>query len=113
MSIGQWRSLIPRRVLHFVLATTVCSIAMVTEAYADPYEDGKQIYREYCESCHGSDGRGAQPWVPDFYREGGLNQPDRNLSDIIQFGRSAMPAFMARLSPAQVDSVIYYLRMAF
>ncbi len=83
---------------------------------------GEAIYKETCIACHGADGKGAFPGVPDFTRaDGRLAKSDaellRNVSNGIQSPGSpmAMPpkGGNLELTDADVKSVIRYLRQQF
>lgn len=100
----------PRR-LRIAVATILLLIAPT--AGAGDYEDGAEIWRNHCELCHGSDGRGAHAGVPDLWQGGGLYRPDVALEEIIRFGINAMPGFSARLRADDIEDVITYMRMTF
>ena len=77
---------------------------------ADPGKGG-QLYGANCATCHGEDGRGTMPGVPDFTRGEGLFQPNHVLADTIREGKSVMPAFRGIMTDSEIDDVIAYLRM--
>jgi len=77
---------------------------------------GKQVYDKKCASCHGKQGEG-NPKIAKT-----LKSTIRNLGEIIATpdtlaawkkitmdGKKKMPAFKAKLSTAEVDSVMAYL----
>ncbi len=89
---------------------------------ADSGLSGQAIYNQTCIACHGADGKGALPGVPDFTDEGGrLTKPDahllRNMANGFQSPGSpmAMPAKGGNpaLSEGDLRNVLKYLREAF
>lgn len=76
---------------------------------ADPGKGG-QLYGINCVTCHGEDGRGTMPGVPDFTRGEGLFQPNHVLAKSIREGKTIMPAFRGILTNNEIDDVIAYLR---
>jgi len=83
---------------------------------------GKAIYEQSCITCHGDDGAGGMPGVPDMTEKGGsLDKPGvvlvRNIMDGFQSPGSimAMPpkGGNPELVEEQVWSVISYMRQAF
>jgi mono/diheme cytochrome c family protein len=93
-------------------------------------EQGKQIYQQYCASCHGPQGKGAENWQkrnalgelppPPHGPEGHTwRHADAELYHMISQGwrdpfnkteRLTMPAFKNVLSPEQIRAVIAYLK---
>ncbi|ROR32904.1 c-type cytochrome [Inmirania thermothiophila] len=76
---------------------------------ADP-ANGRRLYETHCVTCHGADGRGVMPGVPDFTRPETLMRTDRRLLSAIRDGTGAGPAFFGILSEAEILDVIAYLR---
>ena len=83
---------------------------------------GKQIYDQTCIACHGEEGAGGMPGVPDFtVADGPLSKSDDTLAKSILNGfRSpgsplAMPAKGGNpnLTDSDVDTVLGYLRERF
>ncbi len=83
---------------------------------------GERLYQENCSFCHAADGSGRN-WIGAF-----LEPPPRDLRDQtlarltdddlasrIAYGvpGSAMPAWGRVLTPAEIDSIVAYLRKAF
>lgn len=87
-----------------------------------PTQSGAQIYAETCTACHGADGTGALPGVPDFSEPGGvLARPEEVLvqSTIAGVERPGAPLAMPpkggnpALSEADIREVIRYIRNEF
>ncbi len=83
---------------------------------------GAAIYNQTCVACHGANGTGSIPGVPDFTAaDGPLSKPDdvliRNITNGFQSPGSpmAMPAKGGNpdLSHADVQAVLGYLRESF
>ncbi|MFV1974013.1 MAG: cytochrome c5 family protein [Thiohalobacterales bacterium] len=83
---------------------------------------GKDIYSQTCVACHGANGKGAIPGVPDFTRPTGpLSKPDEELLHNIINGyqgpgsQMAMPAKGGNpeLNAADVRAVLEYLHESF
>jgi cytochrome c6 len=76
--------------------------------------DGAAVYRRSCAVCHGADGRGqtkkgnqtgatdltSEDWEPDEARD----------TRIVTRGKGDMPGFRRTLKPAQIKSVVAYIR---
>jgi len=110
-----------------LLAAVAAAAASVRDDEEDdslPVRDGKAIYAERCESCHGATGDGRGPLTVTLgtpardFAEGGFafgNTVDamvRTVSSGIP-GRSPMPGFRDVLSEAERRKVVEYVRDAF
>ena len=71
---------------------------------------GETLYRTYCESCHGSAGRGVMPGTPNFASGQALMQSDLSLFRGISDGKQVMPGFQGVLSQYEILDVIAFLR---
>ena len=85
-------------------------------------KSGKAIFAQTCVACHGPDGRGALPGVPDFTsKTGPLSKPDDLLRKHVTEGFQSPGAPMAmppkggnpNLSADDIQSAIDYLRATF
>jgi len=81
---------------------------------------GRAVYSQTCTACHGADGTGALPGVPDFAEaSGALAKTDEALITSITNGVSgtmlAMPAKGGNpaLTTEDIRAVIAYLRSTF
>lgn len=91
-------------------------------ARADGGEEGSTLYSHNCASCHGANGKGAIPGLPDFtLKTGVLSQTDSVLIDRITNGYQAPGAPMpmppkggnASLSHDDIVAILGYMRQAF
>ena len=97
------------------------SLSLAGEASGDALK-GESIYGSTCVACHGANGKGTIPGVPDFTKKKGvLNKPDQELFENIKNGFQSPGSFMAmpplggnpELSDQDVRDVIAYIRQQF
>ncbi|MEZ3187059.1 cytochrome c5 family protein [Stutzerimonas chloritidismutans] len=83
---------------------------------------GKQVYESNCVACHGANGKGSLPGVPDFTdKKGRLSKPDSQLISSITNGYQSPGSVMAMppkggnstLSSTDVSAVLDYIRKSF
>ncbi|HFD79028.1 MAG TPA: c-type cytochrome [Gammaproteobacteria bacterium] len=83
---------------------------------------GKDIYSQTCIACHGADGKGVLPGVPDFTRKDGrLSKPDATLLKHVTEGFQSPGSPMAMppkggnssLTEGDLKNVIEYLHQEF
>lgn len=70
---------------------------------------GKDLYDRSCAACHGPDGGGSISVDISAGSNTDLNLSDEQIAGVITVGPGNMPGF-SRLSPAQVDSLVAYVR---
>ncbi len=70
---------------------------------------GKDLYDRSCAACHGVDGSGEIAGEIDKGSNTDLNLSDDQIAGVITVGPGNMPGF-SRLTPAQVDSLVVYVR---
>ena len=76
------------------------------EASSGDAVTGRNLFERNCTHCHGDDARGDEG--PDLY---GLRKSDNRIATIIKDGiKGEMPAFRKKLTDANVQSLIAYLR---
>lgn len=85
----------------------------------DEYAQGKKLYSNKCQICHGVKGDGNGPAAsalspkpanfadPKFWQ----GDIDKKITDTIENGHGMMPAF--DLKPGEIKDIINYLRHAF
>lgn len=90
-------------------ALVACAGFPPTSHGADVFK-GETLYRTYCQSCHGSGGRGVMPGTPNFTTGQTLMQSDLSLFRSITDGKQVMPGFQGVLSEYEILDVIAFLR---
>jgi mono/diheme cytochrome c family protein len=70
---------------------------------------GEQVYRHYCENCHST---GKQQQIgPGMYHVLKTNKlSEKQVRDSILNGKDLMPPFRLRLSQAEMDELMAYLK---
>jgi len=111
-----------------IAGTFALAIALPMTAAADDDavsgnpDNGQQVYEGTCIYCHGGNGKGEIPGVPDFTKKNGpLSESDADLFDHIANGfeskgsQMAMPARGGNpaLTDAEIRDVLAYLRKEF
>jgi mono/diheme cytochrome c family protein len=76
---------------------------------ADPTK-GRVIYMTHCQNCHGANGVGQLPGMPDFSRGESLFRPDIELVRAILAGRGMMPAYRGMFTEEELLDVVAFLR---
>lgn len=114
----------PALVLLAALASAACAPAPAGTPDAADLDAGRSLYRRYCATCHGDEGRGDGPSAgglatrPSDFTDGRrLNRvPDEFLRNVILDGgpaeglSPAMPPFRAFLEDRDVTRLVAYLR---
>jgi mono/diheme cytochrome c family protein len=108
--------------MKFVFSVAVAALTLplipgrVTTLTADKQPSAAALYARHCASCHGKDGR-AKTFKAKFNHARDLTDPlwqdevsDEGLYNSIMNGKKKMPAYRKKLSEAQVNSVITYVR---
>lgn len=95
-----------------------CSFAFATNANSDA-RSAPQLYRKYCVSCHGSDGR-AKTSKGKFSHARDLTEAqwqeeasDARIFNSIMNGRNVrgnMPAFSNKINEKEADSLVNFVR---
>jgi mono/diheme cytochrome c family protein len=96
------------------LAVLTFLAASATFGFGQPANPAAGLYKTNCVSCHGPDGRGTPVGkslqAADFHSAQVQQQSDSQLAGVISEGRGNMPAFGTRLSKAQIDALVTYIR---
>ena len=104
------------------LALCATVLGSLVAGYASAGNAGQAIYAAHCSACHGNDGKGAMPGIPDFTLKGGvLSQSDTVLLQRIENGYQSPGSPMAMppkggdasLTDAQIKQVLAYLHSQF
>jgi mono/diheme cytochrome c family protein len=95
---------------------TLALLLMFTLAGIASAEDpGKGLFTAKCAICHGADGSGKTSIgknlkIADFHSPDVKKQSNAELKTVITDGKNKMPAFKGKLTDAQIDQVIAYVR---
>jgi cytochrome c6 len=76
---------------------------------------GKAIYTSKCSICHGPDGHGNTAIgknlkIKDFHSPEVQAMSEADLKGVVTNGKNKMPAFKGKLTDAQIDQVVDYIR---
>jgi len=93
----------------------VIALILLSSAAIASAQNGKNIYSSKCAICHGPDGRGDSPVgkslkVADLHSADVQKLSDADLKTVISNGKNKMPAFKGKLTDAQINDVISYVR---
>ena len=106
----------------FGILVFVTLVFGVLPGYADSSKRGLEVYSTTCVVCHGPDGKGAIPGIPDFTKKGGaLEKSDEVLLDHMINGFQsdgspmAMPAKGGNpnFTEGDMQEVLKYIRATF
>ena len=98
-----------------ITVAAVLLFALTGMAAGEGAAAGKGIFTSKCALCHGADGTGNTA-VGKNLKIKNLNSPEvQNLSDadlkaVITTGKNKMPPFKGKLTDAQIDQVLAYIR---
>ncbi len=110
-----------KRILKYALAGLLFATASlsVQNAFADEYAQGKKLYNDKCQICHGVNGKSDGPAAsalspkpanftdPKFWQ----GDVDQKITGTIENGHGMMPAF--DLKPGEIKDLIDYLSHTF
>ena len=89
----------------------VCAVAITAVSACDA-SIGKQLYEKNCAACHGKDGKGIMPKMPDFSMGERMDRSDKHLLASISGGvkGTAMPAWKGKLNDVDMSNVLCYVK---
>jgi cytochrome c6 len=101
-----------RKVVAIVTAAAIVLIALPVLANGP---DAAAIYKSKCAMCHAADGSGNTPTgksmkVRDLRSEEIQKMKDEELEKVIESGKAKMPAYKSKLSEAEIDALLKYIR---
>ena len=107
------------RIYVLALAVVVSFAGFVRESRGDNVRPASQVYRRYCVSCHGSDGKAKTSKgkyshardLTDAQWQGDVS--DERIFNSIMNGRNQrgnMPAFANKLNEKEVNSLVSFVR---
>gem|GEM_PF-3338991 len=88
-------------------APTTTTAAPTTTTTIAPAHDGGQLFASNCAGCHGSSGEGGRG--PSLQGVGG-RRSNGEVATIVTNGSGGMPSFSGRLSSAEIDAVVAFVR---
>lgn len=90
----------------------VAAFGVAIAACSGPGPDtfGPELYQGSCAACHGANGEGAGGRPAVGAGSDAAELTDDQLRGVIRVGPGAMPGFENKLSDAQIDSLVEYLR---
>ncbi len=71
---------------------------------------GQELYNLHCAGCHGTNGEGEMPGMPNFTRAEKLIKTDNQLADVVRAGSGVMPSFNGRLAEDEIFDIVSYIR---
>ena len=86
------------------------------EKAPEPVGEGAALFNRHCAKCHGRDGRakrfrgmmlGARNLTNPEWQE---RATDERIATAIRKGPGPMPSFAEKLSPAEIDTLVAYVR---
>jgi cytochrome c6 len=98
-----------------LIVLTLCILIAAPSAFAGGGPDGAAIYKSKCAMCHGADGAGQTPMgknmkLRDLRSADVQNQTDAELVKWIADGKGKMPAYKGKLTPADIDALVGFIR---
>jgi cytochrome c6 len=99
-----------------ITIVTLCILIAAPAAFAGGSgSDGAAIYKAKCAMCHGPDGAGQTPMgknlkVRALSSADVQKQTDAELTKWITDGKGKMPAYKGKLTPADIDAVVAFIR---
>jgi mono/diheme cytochrome c family protein len=100
--------------------TAASPVAPAAASPADPLAAARANYAKNCEACHGPEGVGGlvkvenkQIKVASLKSEHALKHSDEQLAKIITAGEEAMPAFKDKLTQAEIQDLVKFVRKEF
>jgi len=93
----------------------LCCLIVAPAAFAGGGPDAGALYKSKCAMCHGPDGAGQTTMgknlkLRDLRAAEVQKQTDAELVKWIADGKGKMPAYKAKLSAAEIDALVGFIR---
>jgi mono/diheme cytochrome c family protein len=101
---------------NFMAVLTISALIAAPAALAGGGgPDGAAIYKSKCAMCHGPDGAGLTPMgknmkLRDLRTADVQKRTDTDLAAVIANGKGRMPAYKAKMTPADIDALVTFIR---
>ena len=98
-----------------LLPAVFVALALLAPVAARAQSSGADVYKAKCQMCHGADLKGNTPGGKMTHAQPldspeAIHKTDAEMIAVTRNGKEKMPAFAAKLSDAQIKSVIAYIR---
>ena len=97
------------------LAQLIVPMTFLILAASASAQNAEALYKSKCQMCHAADGSGSTPagkamGAHNFKDPTVVSQSDAQLLAAIEKGKNKMPAYAGKMSPAEMQSVVTYVR---
>ncbi len=92
------------------LVTLLASGLVAVGSSSAVAQDAAATYKAKCAMCHGADGKGGKMGTRDFASPEVKAETDAQLTDIITKGKGKMPSYSGKLSDADIQGMVAYVR---
>lgn len=97
------------------LSLAVLAFALVFCTFSTAQDTGANLFKAKCAMCHGPDGKGNTAMgkkfgLKDLGSAEVQKMSDADLSKTITDGKDKMPSYKGKLTDAQIDSLVKYIR---
>ena len=92
-----------------MIAAGLLALALPAEAFAQGAADGRRLFSQSCSVCHVRSQLGGNLFGPELSRES-LGGKDELVKYVISNGSPRMPGFKHHFKPAEIDSIVAYLK---
>lgn len=98
-----------------LFATLILLTFVAMPVFADAGPDAAAIFKAKCAMCHGADGSGQTPVgktmkIRDLRSAEVQKMADKEMVKIITDGKGKMPANKGKLSQADIDALVVFIR---
>jgi cytochrome c oxidase cbb3-type subunit III len=114
--IGEWSLIVSGAVVVFLLTLAAHAFGSSLPGGSQKEPDASALFAKNCTTCHGKDGQ-AKTFKAKFNHARNLTDPnwqtsvtDERLFNSITNGRGHMPAWGKKLTQAEINSLVTYVR---